>query len=169
MKKQAVKIILVAGMSINMGCVSYYNHSRVVDNTYRERIAVYGSPQQKQMMNMGVSPRAVAISATANENETSARIMMDLADFQGIKGYFKSYAKSPVSSTFALATDVVGSYFIVKYGSKEYEKMNSGSSSVSYEVNGDNNRIVHQDGTTSSSASASGNSNTGSGGQGTME
>ena len=168
MKKQAVKIILIAGISINMGCVSYYNHSRVVDNTYRERIAVYGSPQQKQMLNMGVSPRAVAISATANENETSARIMMDLADFQGIKGYFKSYAKSPLSSTFALATDVVGSYFIVKYGSKEYEKMNS-SSSVSYEVNGDNNRIVHQDGTTDSNASASGDSNTGSGGQGTRE
>ena len=139
--KTIISLFVIFFLLLNSGCVSYYNHNRIAENIYRDNILARGTQRQKEMLNAGISSKAVIISGMANENEVSARIMFDFADFQGIKGYFKSYSRSPVSSSVSLAADIVGSYLIARYGSEEYKKA-IGGNKTEYNITGDHNNIT---------------------------
>ena len=139
--KKTIIFFVIFFLLLNSGCVSYYNHNRIAENIYRENILTHGTRRQKEMLNAGISSKAVIISGMANENEVSARVMFNFADFQGVKGYFKSYSEAPVSSSMSLAADIVGSYLIARYGTEEYKKAIGGNKNE-YNITGDHNNIT---------------------------
>ena len=93
------------------GCVSTWNHKRVVENEHKKFIMLHGTEKQKAMVHMGVSAKqAVALTVQENDNVVTAKIMFNVADFSGLQGYFKSYGEAPISSTFSLVADAAAAY-----------------------------------------------------------
>ena len=109
--KQLVMAVVLTGMLLNTGCMSYLNHERVKNNVIESRIRASGNDEQIDMLNSGIRPsRVVEVSAVGNDG---VKVMVDVLDLKGLKALGTTFKEAPVSSTGALIVDIAATYFAV--------------------------------------------------------
>lgn len=106
-----VSIILAMGMLIMTGCASAYNHNRVKDNIAERAIIASGSDAQISMLRKGADPSdIVKISAYSSGSDVTVMAAIDILDLEGLSGYVETYGEAPLSSTTALAIDLLAAF-----------------------------------------------------------
>jgi hypothetical protein len=132
-----MKKIITLGLSmvvLNLtGCVSYYNHTRVQNNSIREQAIKNNDIETLRYIASGSSPKqalkqkqqAVRIKILESNGEVEG--LAFAFDPINVGSYFATFKEAPYSSAAALVADAAIAYGITKLG----ENLNSGGNNKS--------------------------------------
>lgn len=123
---KTILIGLLAVIMLQSGCATRMNHNRVADNMSKKAILASGNNAQIEAIKRGGDPSEVLkVRAYTNGDDTGVILALDVLDFDGWSGYFKTFAEAPISSTVSLAIDIGAAYAIGKAAYDEYQGNNT--------------------------------------------
>lgn len=119
---------LLAILTINIGCVSSYNHFRVQNNLAKRSAVLFNDQDALRYMSAGIAPRqAVQLSAMANANNEVDGVKIMIQP-RMLGGYLTTFKEAPLATGLSLLADAALSYGFYYVGDKNDWKINSSSS-----------------------------------------